>query len=523
MWFQHNGAPAHFTHRVRDYLTQQFPWKWIGRDCPVLWPPRSPDLTLADFVWGQMRNLVYATPVKSDDLVARIFAAAGEVNDNPEVFYRVSNPCPADVTFVYRSMERNGIRIRWLESVQGVAADFAVQRNLHATHSNTGAQEAYLGYTDQGTWTLHERSEEKRTEAFEMWLWRRIESVKCRYRIRNETVLERVGEERMMLKLIRKRKRNWLGHSLRINCLLKDALEGMGEDKVFLKYSHILEGTGRHNDYLKQVFSDEANQQTQCSDLGIGKMKFCESRYEIGIRSDDLRGTNGAHIEALAYSSSMAEPCTFYPSGETLSNSHIPERRIGNGAHYRAHWTCTTAQPMGCFRTAPHWAPQCRTELASDVTLRHRTDRDGLLAERFCVVDLYQGIEPKSPDMNPADYWLWGYLKEKVFLSRPTTREELKQSISDVIENILRNVLSSAVYSIEELFLIEQHEDVQSVRSCPDDRIPFVGPRTVRHPVRYSELRLQQRQLMPLSLPQCLPGSDITKSSSVPTNENQEA
>ncbi|KAJ4449734.1 hypothetical protein ANN_01138 [Periplaneta americana] len=36
-----------------------------------------------------------------------------------------------------------------------------------------------------------------------------------------------VGEERMMLKLIRKRKRNWLDHWLRRNCLLKDALKGM--------------------------------------------------------------------------------------------------------------------------------------------------------------------------------------------------------------------------------------------------------------------------------------------------------
>ncbi|KAJ4427854.1 hypothetical protein ANN_25633 [Periplaneta americana] len=44
--------------------------------------------------------------------------------------------------------------------------------------------------------------------------------------IRNEAVLERVGEERIMLKLIRKRKR--IGLSLvEKNCLLKDALEGM--------------------------------------------------------------------------------------------------------------------------------------------------------------------------------------------------------------------------------------------------------------------------------------------------------
>ncbi|KAJ4438869.1 hypothetical protein ANN_14822 [Periplaneta americana] len=59
-----------------------------------------------------------------------------------------------------------------------------------------------------------------------MWIWRRMESVKWTDRIRNEVVLE-VGEGRMMLKLIRKRKRNWLGHWLRRNCLLKYALEGM--------------------------------------------------------------------------------------------------------------------------------------------------------------------------------------------------------------------------------------------------------------------------------------------------------
>ncbi|KAJ4435654.1 hypothetical protein ANN_18270 [Periplaneta americana] len=60
------------------------------------------------------------------------------------------------------------------------------------------------------TWTL-QRSEEKRLEAFEMWIWRRMEHVKWTCRIRNLAVLERVDEERIMLKLIRKRERNWLG------------------------------------------------------------------------------------------------------------------------------------------------------------------------------------------------------------------------------------------------------------------------------------------------------------------------
>ncbi|KAJ4444690.1 hypothetical protein ANN_06487 [Periplaneta americana] len=52
------------------------------------------------------------------------------------------------------------------------------------------------------TWTLR-RSEEKRLEAFEMRIWRRMERVKWTDKIRNEVVLERVGEERMMQKLIR--------------------------------------------------------------------------------------------------------------------------------------------------------------------------------------------------------------------------------------------------------------------------------------------------------------------------------
>ena len=42
----------------------------------------------------------------------------------------------------------------------------------------------------------------------------------------------KLQEGRIMLELI-KRKRNWLGHWLRRNCLLKDALEGMVNGKKF--------------------------------------------------------------------------------------------------------------------------------------------------------------------------------------------------------------------------------------------------------------------------------------------------
>ena len=60
-----------------------------------------------------------------------------------------------------------------------------------------------------------------------------MERVKWINKIKNRVVLERVGEGKigLMLELRKMRKRNWLGHWLRRNCLLKDALEGMINEK----------------------------------------------------------------------------------------------------------------------------------------------------------------------------------------------------------------------------------------------------------------------------------------------------
>lgn len=52
IWFQHDGAPAHYSALVRDHLNRTFPGQWIGRGGPVRWPPRSPDLNPLDFFYG---------------------------------------------------------------------------------------------------------------------------------------------------------------------------------------------------------------------------------------------------------------------------------------------------------------------------------------------------------------------------------------------------------------------------------------------------------------------------------------
>ncbi|XP_036139970.1 uncharacterized protein LOC118644749 [Monomorium pharaonis] len=59
MIFQHDGAPAHFSRRVRDILDARFPDRWMGRGGPIAWPPRSPDLNVLDyFVWGHIKTKV---------------------------------------------------------------------------------------------------------------------------------------------------------------------------------------------------------------------------------------------------------------------------------------------------------------------------------------------------------------------------------------------------------------------------------------------------------------------------------
>ena len=67
-YFQQDGAPAHYSLQVPNWLDTQFPGHWIGRRVPVEWPPRSPDLTPLDYyLWGHLKAMVYAVKIRSLD------------------------------------------------------------------------------------------------------------------------------------------------------------------------------------------------------------------------------------------------------------------------------------------------------------------------------------------------------------------------------------------------------------------------------------------------------------------------
>ena len=82
--FQQDGAPPHWGSHVRRFLDATFPNRWIGRDGPTPWPPRSPDITPFDFfLWRYVKDKVFWTPVADiTSLKARITDGIATVTED---------------------------------------------------------------------------------------------------------------------------------------------------------------------------------------------------------------------------------------------------------------------------------------------------------------------------------------------------------------------------------------------------------------------------------------------------------
>jgi len=60
LWFQQDGATAHTAVISIAALRRLFPQRVISRFGDVPWPPRSPDLSASDFLWGYLKSKVYS-------------------------------------------------------------------------------------------------------------------------------------------------------------------------------------------------------------------------------------------------------------------------------------------------------------------------------------------------------------------------------------------------------------------------------------------------------------------------------
>jgi hypothetical protein len=75
-----------------------------------------------------------------------------------------------------------------------------------------------------------------------------MEKISWTDRVRNEEVLHSVKEERNIVRTIKRRQANWIGHILCRNCLLKHVIEGKIEGRI--------EMTGRRGRRSKQLLDD---------------------------------------------------------------------------------------------------------------------------------------------------------------------------------------------------------------------------------------------------------------------------
>ena len=77
------------------------------------------------------------------------------------------------------------------------------------------------------------------------------------------------------------------------------------------------------------------------------------------------------------------------------------------------------------------------------------------------VIALRHDIEwpPRSPDLTPCDYFLWGYLKSKVYIKPPESIDDLKNKRSVAIESLKQD---------EELIRRSVRDMIRRVNTCMD-------------------------------------------------------
>ncbi|GFT24852.1 uncharacterized protein TNCV_3021381 [Trichonephila clavipes] len=122
--------------------------------------------------------------------------------------------------------------------------------------------------------------------------------------------------------------------------------------------------------------------------------------------------------------------------------------------------------PVSCSITGQRYASLLRNKIIPDLQARQCLSRIIFMQDGAhphitrCVTDVLKHHfteervisrqfrhlwPPRSPDLNPGDFWLWGHLKQLVSCDQPKTLPDLKDSISRHVLNISQNTLRSTV------------------------------------------------------------------------------
>ena len=125
------------------------------------------------------------------------------------------------------------------------------------------------------TWTLR-KVDQKYLGSFETCCWRGMEKISWTDRLSNEETLQRLKEERNILRTIKRRKSNLFGHILRRNCLQNHVTDGNIEGRI--------EVTWRRGKRRKQLLNDikEKRGYWKMKEEGLGRTLW-RTRFGTGL------------------------------------------------------------------------------------------------------------------------------------------------------------------------------------------------------------------------------------------------
>lgn len=67
--------------------------------------------------------------------------------------------------------------------------------------------------------------------------------------------------------------------------------------------------------------------------------------------------------------------------------------------------------------------------------------------------DALMNWPPRSPDLNPLDFFLWSFVKANVFKNTTKTIDELKQKIEEALDNVTEEMLVNVQKHIDRRYL----------------------------------------------------------------------
>ena len=108
------------------------------------------------------------------------------------------------------------------------------------------------------------------------------------------------------------------------------------------------------------------------------------------------------------------------------------------GARYRSMISNFLLDELECMDVENMWFQQdgATSHTATEtIELLRETFEDRIISRRGDV-----NWPPRSCDLTPLDFFLWGYLKEKVYANNPETIDDLKLNIIDAIQGIEVNL-----------------------------------------------------------------------------------